>query len=102
MDDTPPSAQEEDEAASSRGRASGRDVVRAAKRHIGTRYGYATCTASQMSCTCLTKKAYAPFGRNLPMTEKPSEKFHRRANRLTINLVIAAYMNASPLSGTLS
>jgi len=35
-------------------------------------------------------------------TEKPSEKPHERANRLTIKRVIATQMNASPLSGSLS
>ena len=76
VDDTPPSASEGDyEAARAGGRASGRDVVRAAKRHLGTGYKYATCTSDQMSCTCLTKKAYAKFGRNLPMTEGGQWKY---------------------------
>ena len=35
-------------------------------------------------------------------SERPSEKPHFRANRLTIKRLIATYMNASPLSGTLS
>ncbi len=48
---------------------SGRDVVRQAKRHVGDRYGYATCTRTVKSCTCLTKKAVQPFGHKLPMTE---------------------------------
>ena len=34
--------------------------------------------------------------------EKLSEKPHERAKRLTIKRVIATYMNASPVSGTLS
>ena len=33
---------------------------------------------------------------------KPSEKPHERAKRLTIKRIIATYMNASPVSGTLS
>ena len=70
VDGTAPSASESDDPTfSASGRASGRDVVRAAKRYIGTRYKYATCTASRMSCTCLTKKAFAKFERNLPLTE---------------------------------
>ena len=50
-------------------RFSGRDVVRQAKRHIGDRYRYATCTQTLKSCTCLTKMAVKPFGHRLPMTE---------------------------------
>ena len=70
VDDTPPTAAElEEPLATARGGASGNDVVRAAKRHIGTRYRYATCTASRMSCTCLTKSAWGRFGHRLPMDE---------------------------------
>ena len=70
VDDTPPSAPEGDyEAARAGGRASGKDVVRAARRHIGTRYRYATCSRSRMSCTCLTKKTWARFGHKLSMSE---------------------------------
>ena len=76
VDDTPPSALEDDyEAARAKGRATGRDVVRAARRHLGTKYRYATCTAGRMSCTCLTKKAFSRFGRNLPMTEGGQWKY---------------------------
>ncbi len=48
---------------------SGRDIVRKARRHLGDRYGYGTCTRTVKSCTCLTKKAVQPFGHKLPMTE---------------------------------
>jgi hypothetical protein len=51
------------------GRLNGRDVVRVARRYIGTRYKYATCTKSRMSCTCLTKRTFSKFGHRLPMTE---------------------------------
>ena len=37
----------------------GRDVVRAAKRYMGTKYRWGTCTRSRMSCTCDTKKTYS-------------------------------------------
>ena len=78
VDDTPPSDPEGDqEAATSRGRASGNAMVRAARRHIGTRYGYATCTRSRMSCTCLTKKAWARFGHKLSMSEGKQWKYGR-------------------------
>ena len=78
VDDTPPSDPEGDqEAATARGRASGNAVVRAARRHIGTRYGYATCSRSRMSCTCLTKKAWARFGHKLSMSEGGQWKYGR-------------------------
>ncbi len=48
---------------------SGRDVVRKARRHLGDRYRWGTCTRTTKSCTCLTKKAVKPFGHRLPMTE---------------------------------
>lgn len=47
----------------------GRDVVRQARRHIGDRYRYGTCTRTVKSCTCLTKKAAQPFGHRMGMTE---------------------------------
>ena len=56
-------------------RFSGRDVVRQAKRHIGDRYGYATCTRSVKSCTCLTRVAVKPFGHKMPMTESGQWKY---------------------------
>ena len=78
VDDTPPTAAELGEPmATARGRASGNDVVRAAKRHIGTRYRYATCSRSRMSCTCLTKKAWARFGHRLSMSEGGQWKYGR-------------------------
>lgn len=56
---------------------SGRDVVRKARRHIGDRYGYATCTKSRKSCTCLTKVSVRPFGHKLPMTEGGQWRYER-------------------------
>ena len=76
--DTPPSAPESDyEAARAGGRTSGRDVVRAARRHLGTKYRYATCTRSRMSCTCLTKKTWARFGHGLSMGEAGQWRYDR-------------------------
>jgi cell wall-associated NlpC family hydrolase len=76
--DTPPTAAElEEPLSTSRGRASGNAVVRAARRHIGTRYGYATCTRGRMSCTCLTKKTWARFGHKLSMSEGGQWKYGR-------------------------
>ena len=78
VDDTPPTAAElEEPLATSRARASGNAVVRAARRHIGTRYGYATCSRSRMSCTCLTKKAWARFGHKLSMSEGKQWRYGR-------------------------
>ena len=54
---------------------SGRDIVRKARRHLGDRYGYGTCTRTVKSCTCLTKKAVQPFGHNLSMTEYGQWKY---------------------------
>ena len=76
VDDTPPSVPEGDyEAARAGGRASGKDVVRAARRHLGTRYRYATCSSSRMSCTCLTKKTWARFGHKLSMGERGQRRY---------------------------
>jgi cell wall-associated NlpC family hydrolase len=78
VDDTPPTAAERSEPlANSRGRASGNAVVRAARRHIGTRYRYATCSRSRMSCTCLTKKTWARFGHKLSMSEGEQWRYGR-------------------------
>ena len=78
VDDTPPTADERSEPlATSRARASGNAVVRAARRHLGTRYRYATCSRSRMSCTCLTKKTWARFGHKLSMSEGREWKYDR-------------------------
>jgi cell wall-associated NlpC family hydrolase len=79
VDDTPPTAAERGEPlATSRSRASGGNaVVRAARRHLGTRYRYATCSSSRMSCTCLTKKAWARFGHKLSMSERGQWRYDR-------------------------
>lgn len=78
VDDTPPTAAERSEPlVTAKGRASGRDVVRAAKRYIGTRYRYGTCTRRRMSCTCLTKRTWAKFGHRLPMSERGQWRYDR-------------------------
>jgi len=78
VDDTPPTAAERSEPVlTARGRASGKDIVRVAKRYIGTRYRYGTCTRRRMSCTCLTKKVFAKFGHKLPMSERGQWKYKR-------------------------
>lgn len=78
VEHTPPTTAESRQvSAQGRGRASGRDVVRAAKRYLGTRYKFGACTKSRMSCTCLTKKAWAKFGHKLPMTEEGQWRYKR-------------------------
>ena len=78
VDDTPPSAAERREPlVTTQGRASVKDVVRAAKRYIGTKYRYATCSRSRMSCTCLTKMVFRKFGHKLPMSESGQWKYKR-------------------------
>jgi cell wall-associated NlpC family hydrolase len=47
--------------------ASGRDVVRTEKRHLGTRYGTSRCRAfRQEDCSCHTKLVFKKFGYSLP------------------------------------
>jgi cell wall-associated NlpC family hydrolase len=80
--DTPPSASETDDlsvtARGGKGKGGkGNKVVRAARRYLGTKYRYATCSRSRMSCTCLTKKTWAKFGHKLPMSEKGQWNYKR-------------------------
>jgi cell wall-associated NlpC family hydrolase len=78
VDDTPPTAAERSEpVVTARGRASGKNIVRVAKRYIGTRYRYGTCTRRRMSCTCLTKRVFAKFGHRLPMSERGQWRYKR-------------------------
>ena len=78
VDDTPPTAAELNEPlVTTAGRASGRDVVRAAKRYIGTKYRYGRCSGRRMSCTCLTKKVFAKFGHKLSMSEGGQWRYKR-------------------------
>jgi cell wall-associated NlpC family hydrolase len=64
------------------GRASGKDVVRAARRYIGTKYQHSTCTNNQMSCTCLTRTVFRKFGHKLPMSEGGQWKYKRGARKV--------------------
>jgi len=62
------------------------DIVRVARKYKGTKYRYAKCTLSLMSCTCETRKAVAPFGHKFPMTElgqwryEPSKRIKYRSD----------------------
>lgn len=63
-----PSASGEQRAASnSRGRSTGRDVVRQSRRHLGTKYGSSPCRINaREDCSCHTKLVFKKFGYNLP------------------------------------
>jgi cell wall-associated NlpC family hydrolase len=60
-------------------RASGRDVVRVARRHIGTRYRSSPphpCRAYRKEdCSCHTKVVFRKFGRHLP--DNPPDQWKR-------------------------
>ena len=58
-----------DAAPSERAASKGSSVVSAARRHLNKPYKYATCDGTYMSCTCLTKTAFATVGKTLPMDE---------------------------------
>ena len=60
------------------GKPTGRDVVRVARRYIGTDYKWGTCTDRQMSCACLTKKVFAKFGQKLPFSEDKQWRYGRK------------------------
>jgi cell wall-associated NlpC family hydrolase len=62
---------------STAGRPTAADVVRVARRYIGTKYKYATCTDKAMSCTCLTKTVFSKFGHKLPMSEDGQWNYER-------------------------
>ena len=51
-----------------------------------------------MSCTCLTKKAYARFGRNLPMTEGGQWKYEpsRRVSKSNLRPGDIVFKEAGP------
>jgi cell wall-associated NlpC family hydrolase len=55
----------------------GRDVVRVAKKWLGVRYRWGTCTRRRMSCTCETRKTYLRFGHKLPMSEGGQWRYDR-------------------------
>jgi cell wall-associated NlpC family hydrolase len=83
VDGTGPGASESDDSwIQVSGRPSGNDVVRAARRYIGTKYGYGTCTGNLMSCTCLTRTVYRKFGHGLPMSEGGQWKYKRGARKV--------------------
>ena len=63
------------------GTSAGSAVVKKAKTFLGTRYRYATCTSTLMSCTCLTEKSFAPFGYDLPMTEEAQVRYGRSVSK---------------------
>ena len=64
------------------GDPSGRDVVRKARNYLGTNYRKGYCTKSLMSCTCLTKKAFKPFGHDLSMSEDKQWTYAKNHGRV--------------------
>lgn len=68
--------------ASGGGGANGRDVVRAARRHIGTKYvksGPGPCRSMRAEdCSCHTKVVFRKFDRRLPDNPIKQAKFGRR------------------------
>ena len=76
------------------GSANRRDVVRRAKRHLGTPYGHDRCRNNvQEDCSCLTRLVYKHFGRKFPDSPvwqwrmKAGDKVYRKANLRRGNLV---------------
>jgi cell wall-associated NlpC family hydrolase len=69
----------DEEVTVARSRASGRDVVRVARRHIGTRYRRSPphpCRAYRKEdCSCHTKVVFRKFGRHLP--DNPVKQWKR-------------------------
>jgi cell wall-associated NlpC family hydrolase len=62
------------------GGPTGADVVRIAKRHLGTRYGYNRCANNvREDCSCHTRLVYRPFGRKLP--DSPVRQWRMDAGR---------------------
>jgi cell wall-associated NlpC family hydrolase len=65
--------------ATRRGRATGRDVVRTARRHLGTRYVKSPpqrCKAFRKEdCSCHTRVVFMKFGRSLP--DNPPSQWRR-------------------------
>jgi hypothetical protein len=72
----------------------GRDVLRVAKRHLGTRYGNNRCRINvREDCSCHTRLVYRHFGRHFPDSPvsqwrmKAGRKIHRMSNLHIGNLV---------------
>ncbi len=62
------------------GGPNGGDVVRVAKRHLGTRYGYNRCHNNvREDCSCHTRLVYRAFGRKLP--DSPVRQWRMDAGR---------------------
>lgn len=76
------------------GSANRRDVVRRAKRHLGTPYGHNRCRNNvREDCSCLTRLVYKHFGRKFPDSPvrqwrmKAGDKVYRKTNLRRGNLV---------------
>src|SRR5215211_9104320 len=83
------------------------DVVKVAKRYIGTKYRWGTCTRYRMSCTCETRKTYAHFGHTLSMDEwgqwryARSKRIWRRKNlKIGDEVFFKEHGNSGPITHT--
>ena len=81
-----PDAAEGDEiAVAGRGRPTGRDVIRQARRHLGTRYWKSPphrCKAFRKEdCSCHTRVVFRRFGRSLPDNPPTQWKMGQRVKR---------------------
>jgi hypothetical protein len=72
----------------------GRDVLRQARKHLGTRYGNNRCRINvREDCSCHTRLVYRHFGRHFPDSPvsqwrmKAGRKIHRKSNLHIGNLV---------------
>ena len=61
--------------------ATGASVLSAARSHLGKPYKYATCDGTYISCTCLTKTAFAAAGKTLPMDEPGQVRAGKRVSK---------------------
>jgi hypothetical protein len=64
------------------GKATGRDIVRVARTHIGTPYGHNTCRKGvQEDCSCHTKLVMSKFGWRLPDSPVKQWKYGRKVDK---------------------
>lgn len=80
-EESSPSASAEQRTASATG--AGAAVVNKARsfKNRGIKYDWGACSSTRMSCTCLTKKSFAPFGYNLSMAEADQAKAGRPVSK---------------------
>ena len=57
------------------------DVVRVARKYVGTDYKWNACTRRHMNCACLIRRVFAKFGYDLPWSDDMQWKVGRRVSR---------------------